>query len=231
MPPSVGTETAIIVDSACARSRRCAIESIAAFGTAYETLHYARCNGPTRRVRLVGLEPFLRQRKNLFADDRRYGDRNPILSRSLMVGAITRRDAAVHSYRSRNPLTRCNRCLAKTSLPLIGRIAQHAPNHRTFPTPALFGRGDVLFIQVAGNSADAETIRTVKFEYPPHNLRLLFIDLIVRRRLICFADKQIPERGAAQHADFTLASAMSFATARALQNLCAFVLCDHALKL
>jgi hypothetical protein len=104
-------------------------------------------------VHLVRFEPFLRQRKNLFAHDRRYSDRNPILARSLMVGAVTRCNAAAQPYRSCNSLARRNRRLAKTSLPLVGRIAQHAPNHRAFPTPASLGRGDVLFIQVAGELA------------------------------------------------------------------------------
>ena len=42
---------------------------------------------------------------------------------------------------------------------------------------------------------------------------LLFVDLIVRRRMVRLADKTIPERSTAQHADFALASAMSFAAA------------------
>jgi len=41
--------------------------------------------------------------------------------------------------------------------------------------------------------------------------------------MVRLADKAISERSAAQHADFALASAMSFAAARALQNLRAFV--------
>ena len=92
-------------------------------------------------MRLVGFEPFLRQRENLFAHDRRHRDRNPILTWSLMVSAVTRRDAAAHPYRSCNSLARRNRGLAKTSLPLVSRIAQHAPNHRAFPTPTSLGCG------------------------------------------------------------------------------------------
>src|SRR5262249_15053464 len=45
------------------------------------------------------------------------------------------------------------------------------------------------------------------------------------------ADKMISERGATQHADFALASTVSFAAARALQNLCSFIFCNHALEL
>src|SRR5258708_19860290 len=66
----------MIVDRACARSRRCAIESVTALGAAYKTLHDAGRDGPPRRMSLVGLEPFQRERKGLFADDRRHGDRD-----------------------------------------------------------------------------------------------------------------------------------------------------------
>jgi len=41
----------------------------------------------------------------------------------------------------------------------------------------------------------------------------------------------ISERSAAQHADFALAGAMAFASSRALQNLCSFILRDHSLEL
>src|SRR5260370_41385792 len=57
------------------------------------------------------------------------------------------------------------------------------------------------------------------------------VALVVRSRLICLAYKSIPERSAAQNADFALASAMSFAAARALQNLGSFIFRDHSLEL
>src|SRR5260370_17833622 len=44
-------------------------------------------------MRLVGLKPFLSERKNLFADDRRHSDRDPILPRPLMAGAVARGNA------------------------------------------------------------------------------------------------------------------------------------------
>src|SRR5258708_9922670 len=78
----------MIVDRACARSRRCAIESVTALGAAYKTLHDAGRDGPPRRMSLVGLEPFQRERKGLFADDRRHGERDPIPPRLLVPGAV-----------------------------------------------------------------------------------------------------------------------------------------------
>src|SRR5260370_23290341 len=59
----------------------------------------------------------------------------------------------------------------------------------------------------------------------------LFVDLVVRSRVIWLADKTISERSHAQYADFALASAMSFAAARALQNLGSFIFRDHSLEL
>src|SRR5919198_4374353 len=97
--------------------------------------------------------------------------------------------------------------------------------------PASLGCGDVFFIQAAGKGPDAKTFSTVQIKHPPYNLRLLVVDLIASGGLIRLADETISERGAAQHADFTGASAKSFATTRALQNLRAFVLCNHSLKL
>ena len=230
-PPRVGAETAIIMDPAGARSRRCAIEGVSALAAAHETLHDAGRDSPPRRVSLVGLEPFLREREGVIADDRRNGDRDPILPRPLVVRTVTRRDAATQPYRPGDPLTRRQRRLAKASLAFVRRITQHAPDRRTFPPATSLAGGDCLVVQEAGNGANAETFNGVQFEHPPHNPSLLFVNLIVRRRMVRLADKSIPERSAAQHADFALASTMSFATARALQNLCAFVLRDHALEL
>src|SRR3974377_1416535 len=127
-PPSIGTETSIIMDRACTRSRRCPIERVAAVSAAHETLHHTGRDGPSWRVNLVGLGPFLRQRKGLFADDGRNSNGDPILSRPLVAGAVARGDATTHPYRPRDPLARCKHRLAKARLPLVRRIAQHAPD-------------------------------------------------------------------------------------------------------
>ena len=202
------------MDHTCARSCRCAIESVTALGAAHETLHDAGCDGPPWRVRLVGLEPFLRLCKGLFADDRRNGDGDPILSRPLVAGAVTWRDATTQSYWPRDPLARRKRRLAKARLAFVRRIAQHAPDRRALPAATSFAGGDCMFVQQAGDGADAETLNAVQLEHPSHDSSLLFIDLVVRRRMVRLADKTISERSAAQHADFRISEvAVSRSTA------------------
>src|SRR5260370_34910963 len=101
-----------MVDRASARSRRCAIERVPALGAAYKTLHDAGRDGPPRRMSLVGLEPFQRERKGLFADDRRHGDRDPIPPRLLVAGAGARGHSATTPDWPRDPLARCMRRLS-----------------------------------------------------------------------------------------------------------------------
>ena len=60
---------------------------------------------------------------------------------------------------------------------------------------------------------------------------MLFVDLIIRGRMVCLADKSISKWSATEHADLTLARTMSFAAARPLKNLSEFVFCDHSLEL
>ena len=160
-PPCVGAETSIIVNLAYARTRRCPIESVTALGAAHETLHDAGCDGPPWRVNLVGLEPFLRQRKGLFADDGRNRDADPILSRPLVAGAVTRGDATTHSYWPCDPLARRKRRLAKARLAFVRRIAQHAPDRRALPAATSLAGGDRMFVQEAGDGADAETLNAI----------------------------------------------------------------------
>ena len=99
------------------------------------------------------------------------------------------------------------------------------------PAATLLARGNCLFVQQAGDGANAETLNAVQFEHPTHYASLLFVDLEARSGVICLANKPISERSAAQHANFSLAGAMSFAASRAFQNLRAFVLRDHSLGL
>ena len=172
----------------------------------------------------------MRQRKSLFADDRRNSNGDPFLSRPLVARAVTRGDATTQPYRPRDALARRNHRFAKAGLPFVRRIAQHAPDRRALPAATLLARGDCLFVQQAGDGANAETLNAIQFEHPTHYASLLFVDLEARSGVICLANKPISERSAAQYANFSLAGAMSFAAARAFQNLRAFVLRDHVAR-
>jgi len=110
---------------------------------------------------LVGLKPFLRERKGLFADDRRHGDRDPIPSRLLVAGAVASGNAATHPYWPRDPLARCKRRLTKAGLAFVRRISQHAPNRRALPPTASLAGGDCLFVQEVSDGADAEPLNGV----------------------------------------------------------------------
>jgi hypothetical protein len=95
--------------------------------------------------------------------------------------AVKGRDTATQPYRPGDPLTRRHRRFAKARLAFVRRIAQHAPDRRTLPAATSLAGGDCLFVQEAGNGANAEALSGVQFEHPPHNPSLLFVDLIVRR--------------------------------------------------
>src|SRR5207244_4389289 len=113
---------------------------------------------------------------------------------ALVARAVRRRDPTTQPYRPGDPLARCRRGFAKARFALVRRIAQHAPDRRALPTATSFASGDCLFVQPAGNGTNAETLSAVQLEYPTHNPRLLFVNLIVRGRMICPADKTISER-------------------------------------
>ena len=177
--PAVRTEAAIVINGSGARPRRRPIETVAALGAAHQALHDAWRNRAARRVLLVGLQALRGQGVGLFADDRRHGDLDPLGARKLMIGAVARRDAAAQSQRPRYALTRRGPRLSKASLPDIGGIAQHRPDRRTLPLSCPFRGRDLALVETTGDRADAQVLDGVKFIGPPHDARLLFVDLII----------------------------------------------------
>jgi hypothetical protein len=213
------------------RGTGCAIERVAAIGAAHEPLDEARRERPPRRVKLVGAQPFLGQRKDVLADDRRHRDRDPIFRRALVPGAVTRGQAATQADRAGDPPALCGRGFTEACLALVGGIAQHLPHRRAPPATASLAGRNPLFVQHLDNGADAETRNAVELEYPPHHPSLLVVDLVVCGRVLRLADKAVSEGSPAEHADFSQPSAMPLAAPRALDNLRSFVLGDHALEL
>src|ERR1700751_3229460 len=89
MAPCIRTQAAIVMDHARARSRRRAIESVAAFAARDQALDNARCDGATRRVIFVALKTLCSKRESFFSYDRWHWDLDPLGPGPLVVGAIT----------------------------------------------------------------------------------------------------------------------------------------------
>jgi hypothetical protein len=161
MPVGIGAKASIIVDLTCARSRRSPIEGVAALGAAHEPLHDTGSYGAPRRMNLVSLESFLGECKGLLADDWRHRNRDPILSCSLVTGAVTSGHATAHPDRPRDALARGYRRLTETRLTFVRWIAQHAPHCRTLPAATSLAGRDRLFVHQASNCANAEALNAV----------------------------------------------------------------------
>ena len=112
-------------------------------------------------MNLVGLESFLSKREGLLADDRRYRNRDPILSRPLVAGAVAIGHATAHADRPRDPLARRNRRLAETRLTFVRWIAKYAPHRRALPATASLVSGDGLFVHQPSDGANAEAMNAV----------------------------------------------------------------------
>ena len=62
----------------------------------------------------VGLQPFGGERESVLADERRYGNGNPVGAWALMASAVARRDASAKPNGPGNALARRDRRLAET---------------------------------------------------------------------------------------------------------------------
>src|SRR4029077_8522217 len=95
--PGIGAETAIVMDRARARSRRCEVDRVAAVGTAHQVLHHAGHDSPARCVRLIGFQTLLSEGEGLLIDDRWHWNGDPLVLRPLMVCTVTRRNTATQA--------------------------------------------------------------------------------------------------------------------------------------
>jgi hypothetical protein len=145
-------------------------------------LHDTGGHGAPRRVNLVGLESLLGKCEGLLADNRRHRNRDPILSRSFVTGAVTSGHATAHPDRPRDALARRHRRLTETRLTFVRRIAQHAPHRRTLPAATSLAGRDRLFVHQTSNGANAEALNAVQFKYLAYDPSLFFVDLIICSR-------------------------------------------------
>src|ERR1700680_3411078 len=130
MAPCVGAEPAVVVEPARRRAHRRAVEGVAALAARHETLDNAGSDRAAGSKTLIGLKPLFRQSEGLRRDNRRYRDLDPFRPWPLL-GTFARRDAATQTFRAGDALSRRRLRLAVTGRSLIGRVAQHGPDHRS----------------------------------------------------------------------------------------------------
>ena len=94
--PTVGPDTAIVLNPARARPRRDARERVAALAATHQSLHEARLDRPAPGVHLVLMQQFLRPREGRLVDDRRHRDFDPVLARAFAGSAVATHDGPAH---------------------------------------------------------------------------------------------------------------------------------------
>ena len=90
-----------------------------------------------------------------------------------MIGAITAGQSVALPQRSRDSLPWTKLGLAITCPASVRRVAQQAPDRRSFPARGLCPGGSLTLVQHAGNRVDAETLLCVphRSSVPPCNAR------------------------------------------------------------
>src|SRR5258708_22552342 len=121
--PGIRAETAVVVQLVFGSPSRTPVQPISAMLTDQYALQQARLDGPAPRELFVGLQPLLCQCEIHFADDWRNADLDPLLPRSLQIGAAPIAVAAALAQRPRDSLSRLALGFSKTRFANIGRIA------------------------------------------------------------------------------------------------------------
>ena len=87
LPPSVRTNTAVVVELAFARTRRIPVETIATLRTDQHALQQTGFNGAPPGELFVGFQPFLGQREGLLPNEGGNTDLDPFLPWPFLVSA------------------------------------------------------------------------------------------------------------------------------------------------
>ena len=148
-----------------------------------------------------------------------------------MARAVTTRDAATQPQRPRHALPPGAPRLAEARRTAIGRVAQHPPYGGAFPPRADLSRGHPLLIEPAGDRRNAPARVGVVLVDVADNARLGVDDDVRRKAVLTLPNVAISVGSAAQDADLTGSRTVPLATPRPFENLGAFVLGNHALKL
>src|SRR5215469_1642039 len=139
--------------------------------------------------------------------------------------------------RSYTPATLCGHLracreasLAETGDSAIGGVAQHGPDHGAFPAASLTRR-NAFAIEPPRDLRDAKSLDGIHLIDAPHYAGLRFIDNIGGERLFRLAGITVAIRSATHYPHLPRVCTVSLATTRTLQDLCSFVLRNHALEL
>src|SRR5260370_40437340 len=89
MPVAIPSQAAIVVDRALGSSRGSSVESITTTLTDQQPLQQGWFDGTSGRKPLIFLELLLRQSEGCFADQSRYGDFDPLLTRPFPKRTVT----------------------------------------------------------------------------------------------------------------------------------------------
>ena len=235
MPPPVGPDATIVLNPARGRPRRDARERVAALAATHQSLHQARLDRAAAGVHLVLVQQLLRPREGRLVDDRRYRDLDPLLARPFARRTVATRNGAAHPQRPRYALLAGHSPdyprLPEAGRAAIGRVAQHLPHRRGPPAGPGLARGHALLVEPPADRLDAPARDGVVLVDVAHDARFGLDDDVRGRCIVSLPKITVAIRGAAHDADLARSRAVPFPPPRPFEDLGAFVLGDHALKL
>src|SRR6266700_2890520 len=113
----------------------------------------------------------------------------------------------------------------------VGRVAQHAPDHRPVPAGLAGAGGDVFAGKPAGQAGDGGAVVGVTAEQLSDDRRLMADDLVAGAAVCGLVDVAVAERGAAQDVDRPGPGPVGLAAPVALHQLRLLIFGEHALEL
>src|SRR6266446_7570624 len=174
------------------------------------------------------LQLFLRKSESAFTDQRGNRNLDPLLTGTLMIGAVAVRWPIALTQGTCDALSRAQFCFAETCPALVRRIPQDAPHRRSLPTRRRCPRGNLPIVQSSCDRVDAQSLLRVGIEHHAHDFGLGFVDFEISVGVIALLDVSITIRCSAQNIHESLLSPVPFAPPSPLHNLGALILRNHA---
>jgi hypothetical protein len=166
-------------------------------------------------------------------DERRDGQREPLLGRDRLHGDGASRLRALAALRTQAPrLPRAGAGAPVGRLALVGGVLEHVPDGGAVPARLPRAGGDAQRGQAPGRPAEGEAVAPDPLKHLAHHAGLIEDHLVPRRvRSLLLAGVAIAIRGVGQDAQRPEAGGVPPAPAAALHDLRPFVLGDDALDL